>query len=335
MRAFLQRLFFLLFSLIAFLLIFYGGYYFFVPSRRGAEILSSLNIPYPTIIAHRGSSYSAPESTVHAYEAARDEGADYLEADIQRTKDGTLIVLHDSTLTRTSNVAEVFPERQNDHVSTFSLGELEKLDFGSWFNRKYPERAKPKYAGSGIVTLEMLLIIAEQSVQPPGVVLDLKNTAMYDNMAQDIIDLLKKRGWYTGSGHTMIYNRNSPNDRSPVIIFSFDRGILKTFKEIAPSIPRSLLVNDKMINIRKWDYWLNVAEETANGLGVNGLVSWPWYIALAHKRQLFVYPYTITKGWQFSILSHLDSNGYITNRPEKVIDFISHFPRFAENKKAD
>ncbi|MGH8351424.1 MAG: glycerophosphodiester phosphodiesterase family protein, partial [Pseudomonas sp.] len=55
-----------------------------------AALATRLGIPHPAVIAHRGASFDAPESTAAAYKAARDLGADYLEMDLQRSKDGVL-----------------------------------------------------------------------------------------------------------------------------------------------------------------------------------------------------------------------------------------------------
>jgi glycerophosphoryl diester phosphodiesterase len=76
----------------------------------GKELAERLGVPRPAIIAHRGASYFAPEETGPAYLLAREMGVDYLELDLQRTKDGVLIALHDDDLRRTTNVAEVFPK---------------------------------------------------------------------------------------------------------------------------------------------------------------------------------------------------------------------------------
>ena len=63
----------------------------------------------PVNIAHRGASAYAPEHTLAAYALAIEMGADYVEQDLQLTKDGVLVCLHDTTLNRTTNVEEVFP----------------------------------------------------------------------------------------------------------------------------------------------------------------------------------------------------------------------------------
>ncbi len=103
-------------------------------------------IPRDIVIAHRGTTYWAPEETEAAYRWAREIGADYLEVDIQRTKDGVLIALHDENLTRTTNISTIYPEMAKVAVSDFTLEELLKLDAGSWFNEKNPEQAQIEFS---------------------------------------------------------------------------------------------------------------------------------------------------------------------------------------------
>src|SRR5215216_189712 len=69
---------------------------------KGKALAQAAGLPHPAIIAHRGASYLAPEGTRPAYLMARELGVDYLESDVQRTRDGVLIALHDDTLSRTS-----------------------------------------------------------------------------------------------------------------------------------------------------------------------------------------------------------------------------------------
>lgn len=293
--------------------IFFWGYYFVRPSYKGEEILAKKNLPYPTVIAHRGASYEAPESTGPAYRTAGDMGVNYVEADIQRTKDGKLVVVHDKTLKRTSNIEEVYPERKDDHVDNFTYEELLQLDFGSWFNKKYPLRAQKKYAGLKILTLEDLIKITEEENYQTGIILDLKLDERHVGIVDEIIGLIEK------------HSRGSENSKefADVIVFSFYLGILKNFKEKAPEIPRVLLIDDNRISRRRWSKWLDYAENHVDGLGIKGFVSWPWHIAEAHNRDLFVFPYVIKKLWHLRVLSHIKSSGYITNRPEMVQRFLN------------
>ena len=85
------------------------------------------------VIAHRGTTYWAPEETEMAYRWARNIGADYLEVDVQRTKDGVLLALHDDLLTRTTNIENIYPELSARPSSYFAFEELINLDAGAWF----------------------------------------------------------------------------------------------------------------------------------------------------------------------------------------------------------
>src|SRR5262249_132518 len=69
------------------------------------------------LIAHRGASAYAPEHTAAAYRLAIEQGADFVEQDLQITKDGVLVCLHDLTLERTTNVKDLFPDRARTDVS--------------------------------------------------------------------------------------------------------------------------------------------------------------------------------------------------------------------------
>ena len=80
------------------------------------------------VIAHRGSSGIAPENTEAAISAAIKQRADFVEIDVQRTKDGRLVNFHDCTMERTTDVEERFPDRSPYRVSDFTWDELQTLD---------------------------------------------------------------------------------------------------------------------------------------------------------------------------------------------------------------
>ena len=113
------------------------------------------------VIAHRGTTFWAPEETEAAMRWARNIGADYLEFDLQRTKDGKLIALHDDVLGRTTDVAVKFPDRKDKPVSQFTYQELLSLDAGSWFNLTSPQNARKSFTGLDILSLEDIIQIAE------------------------------------------------------------------------------------------------------------------------------------------------------------------------------
>jgi len=92
---------------------------------------------HPAILAHRGDSFRAPENTLEAARLAWQVGADAWELDVQFTRDGVPVVLHDESLVRTTDVARRFagdPRGQGGfRVSDFDFDEVKTLDAGSWF----------------------------------------------------------------------------------------------------------------------------------------------------------------------------------------------------------
>lgn len=82
----------------------------------------------PIVIAHRGASGYLPEHTLGGYELAMRMGADYIEPDLQLTRDGALVAMHDETLERTTNVATLFTPRNGGYkVADFTLAEIKTL----------------------------------------------------------------------------------------------------------------------------------------------------------------------------------------------------------------
>ncbi|HEY52295.1 MAG TPA: glycerophosphodiester phosphodiesterase, partial [Caldilineae bacterium] len=91
-----------------------------------------------TVIAHRGARSLAPENTLAAARKGHDVGADLWETDVAVTADGELILFHDDSLARTTNVETFYPDRAPWTFSTFTLEEIRRLDAGSWFGRDDP-----------------------------------------------------------------------------------------------------------------------------------------------------------------------------------------------------
>jgi glycerophosphoryl diester phosphodiesterase len=90
------------------------------------------------IIAHRGARSLAPENTLVAARKAHAVGADMWETDVAVTADGQLVLMHDDAMTRTTDVADTFPDRVPAAFSTYTLAEIRTLDAGSWFERDDP-----------------------------------------------------------------------------------------------------------------------------------------------------------------------------------------------------
>lgn len=103
----------------------------------------------PLIIAHRGSSATAPENTLAAFRQAIEDGADGLEFDVRLTRDGIPVVFHDATLKRIA--------KKNVRLLQITSNELQTIDAGSWFNEKNPAKANFDFVKERISTLKETL----------------------------------------------------------------------------------------------------------------------------------------------------------------------------------
>jgi len=100
------------------------------------------HLPFPALIAHRGFSARYPENTLAAFRAAAESGVGMIELDITLTRDRQMVVFHDDTLARTTN--------GRGNVRARTLGELKRLDAGSWFG--------PGFKGERIPTLDEVMM---------------------------------------------------------------------------------------------------------------------------------------------------------------------------------
>jgi len=113
---------------------------------------------FPLIIAHRGASAVAPENTLAAFERALLDGADGIEFDVRLTRDRLPVVIHDATLKRTAGF--------DASIAALSSAELATFDVGSWFNRRFPARARAEYSGETIPTLSRVFELVAPRCRP-------------------------------------------------------------------------------------------------------------------------------------------------------------------------
>lgn len=174
----------------------------------------------PLVISHRGASADAPEHTFAAYDAAIEQHTDVLECDLQLTKDGVLVCLHDTTVDRTTDGAHT------GRVDSFTLEQLRTMDFGSWFG--------PEFAGAHIVPFEEQLRCYAKVV--PGVRFypETKAPSEYGGRMEPALIKLLTRLDLVPKGAANVAT-------SPVIVQSFDLTSLETVKRLAPSLPTAML----------------------------------------------------------------------------------------------
>lgn len=318
----------------------------------------ALGIADPAVIAHRGASHDAPESTTPAYLLARELGADYLELDLQRTRDGVLVAVHDDTLARTSDVAQRYPDRRDSPVSAFSLAELKALDAGSWFNQAYPQRARTSFEKLQILTLDEVMDIAEGNPERnPGLYIETKVPGQFPGIEAQLQARLKARGWLDRPGR--------------VVLQTFDRNSLGLLHKSMPQVPKILLLwvgkgaiepasgqsfadsgeHDKAAfyarqqpqDAAEFARWLDAAVQGgAVGVGPSAARSGggeqsyadliqPWMNQLSRERRLLIHVYTLDAQEDFAKATAAGVDGIFTNRAGAL---LRHYGRPAEYSEA-
>ena len=163
------------------------------------------------LIMHRGYNRVAPENTLSAFKLAAEMGYQYVECDIQFTKDGVPMILHDTTVTRTSNVASVEMElfgAKKRKLSELTFDEVRQLDFGSW--------KSTDYAGEKIPTFQEFLQLCQQYGLHPYI--ELKSDGNYSGKLRDLYNIVA-----------------SMNMQNQVTWISFDINLLNSIKKISPT----------------------------------------------------------------------------------------------------
>ena len=162
----------------------------------------------PTVMAHRGLSANAPENTLYAFSDAISVGADFIELDVQQTRDGVLVVMHDSNLKRTTGV--------NKDIWDVDYADIQNLDAGSWFD--------PAYANARIPTLEETLQFVDKRARLNIEIKPTKHGS--DTLEQDVAELITQYQ-YTDACY----------------VTSFSYSSLKKVKEVNPEIRTGYLMS--------------------------------------------------------------------------------------------
>jgi glycerophosphoryl diester phosphodiesterase len=189
-----------------------------------------------TNIAHRGARGVAPENTLIAARKAYESGADAWETDVQFTADQSIVLMHDDTLERTTNVESIYPDRESYAVKEFTLEEIRQLDAGSWFvdsdpfdtiaNGEVSETELRKLPGVKVPTLREALELTKRLNWKVNLeVKPLEGDA--ELLVKKVVDLIVQMEM-----------------EDQVIISSFDHSIVRFARELNPQISRGVLVEE-------------------------------------------------------------------------------------------
>ncbi|HMJ76734.1 MAG TPA: glycerophosphodiester phosphodiesterase [Iamia sp.] len=252
------------------------------------------------VVGHRGASGDAPEHTFAAYDLALQQGADYIEQDLQLTSDGVLVVLHDDTLDRTARGPA---ESCTGLVADKTLAQIQECEVGSWFNEANPDLADPAFAEQRIPTMEAVL---DRYGTEVSYYIETKADDAQTGMEEALLDLLDEAGLGSPEGGSR-----------QVLIQSFSPESLELVHSLRPELPLVLLIVVSEDPIQ--EATIDEAAAYATGIGPSSVNVDAALIGAAHERCLDVHPYTVDDPAQMSGLLDLGVDGMFTNTPDVLV----------------
>ncbi|MGE8207103.1 glycerophosphodiester phosphodiesterase [Heyndrickxia sp. NPDC080065] len=287
------------------------GFIFHAASTIAFASKDEANLPSPEekilTISHRGASGYAPEHTIPSYRLGEQMKGDYIEIDLQMTKDGSLIAMHDETVNRTTN--------GTGRVKDLTLKEIKQLDAGSWFNRQYPQNAKPEYEGLQVPTLEEII---QTFGKGSKYYIETKSPEVYPGMEEKLIETLKK------------YKLIGSNGRSSnVIIQSFSKESLQKVHHLSPTIPLvQLLSYSEPATIT--DEEIETIKTYAIGVGPSFSRIDKAYVQKIRSHHLHIHPYTVNTEEDMRKALEWGVTGVFTNYTDRFQKVIKEFKKAHE-----
>lgn len=274
-------------------------------------------LPSFQVIAHRGASGHAPESSMAALELAHEWGVDYLEMDVQITSDGELVVFHDDAIERTSDGEGSI----NDHT----LEELKALDTGSWFNDAYPAQADEAFEGIQVLTLDEVF---DRFGHDARYYLETKSPQLNPGLEEALVAMLEE--------HDMV-------DSGRVLVQSFEQDSLLKVQALNDDVPLIQLVwyypsEEDESRLVEWtdvtpgpseitDQDFQAVADYAVGIGTNFIYEGEEvidadFIRQANDNGLPVHVYTVNETEEMGRLREMGANGLFTNYPDRLLELV-------------
>lgn len=238
---------------------------------------------HPVRIAHRGASGDglAPENTLAAFEKAIQIGVDAVEVDVHATSDNHLVVIHDSTLDRTTDHSGV--------VRELAFEQIREADAGSWCGAEF--------TGERVPELEEVLDLARHRAL---LLIEIKADYLAEKVLQTVVEM---------------------DAASQVIIQSFSQQTIKRVRLLEPTIPTSLLMGKLPTTpsrVRARKMVRDVLAVGANSVGLWHNVVTPALLEEMRRRALSVWTWTVNEEVAMRDLVQMGIQGIITNYPDRL-----------------
>lgn len=233
------------------------------------------------VIGHRGARGLAPENTIAGFKRGIDEGSDYIEFDVNLTKDKKVVVIHDAMLDRTTDLSGV--------ISGFTWEDINAADAGSWFSEEYK--------GEKLVLLEEALEFIVPGAIP---IIELKmnfvlNQGLEDAVAKICNDFILK---------------------SKILVISFFHPALKRMKDLLPEIKTGILYNSALL-----EPWILADAIKADSIHPRGDAISKEIVSKCHKLNYPVGPWIANTVEEFKYFKGLGVDALGTDFPDRLREF--------------
>jgi glycerophosphoryl diester phosphodiesterase len=235
------------------------------------------------IIAHRGFSGIAPENTIIAFQKAIECGADFIELDVHKTKDDSIVVIHDATVDRTSS------NGMKGSIAEMTFRDLSGVKAG------YSDRFGNEFESEKIPTLREVLELARGKIK---VCVEIK----VDGAEKEVLDIV-----------------NDLQSRDEVIIFSFKYDVLEKIRQMDKEI--HLLYLETVAGKSTLES-ATLIDAFAIGVGPLTKVN-KSFLKKAHDKGIEVWVWTINEEKKMKRFINIGIDGLITNYPDKALNIIS------------
>lgn len=233
------------------------------------------------IVAHRGASDIAPENTFAAFDKAIQMNADYIELDVQLNRNGELVVIHDTTLERTTNAA--------GPVKNLTNKAQKRIDAGSWFHDSFRNERIP-----------MLKEVLKRYSGKVGMLIELKNPSLYPGIELKLAKELKK--------HLYKQSKNTP-----FVVQSFDHQSILKFHKFLPSVETAVLIGfTSPINVQE----IQSFSSYANYVNPHFLLIDDELVNMASHFGMGIFAWTVNHSDIAEKLLEMGIDGIVTNRPD-------------------
>ena len=234
------------------------------------------NIPTFMRIAHRGASGIAPENTLAAFTKAFEIGVDAIELDLHGTADNQVVVIHDSTLDRTTNLKGL--------IRQTTLDKIKQADAGSWFNNGFEHEPIPTLS-------EVLTCTADNTIS----VLEIKDTSITELVVEKVCEM---------------------NMLNQAIIISFDYAVLETVRRTEPRISTGWLIGSRNGNTSPMQLCEQLNSLGSSLLNIHHQLITPEFAYEIRRRGITLWCWTVDDIARMRELQSYGVQGITSNHPE-------------------